>query len=77
MKITFEEYENLLDKFDKINIPEYWPLPNDIEVMEKNPDKYIIFAIYLDSRCQSPHNMEQRYSKTNLCNFLIDNLEII
>ena len=70
MRMTLDEYDVLLDRFDNINSPTYWPTPKEFELMEKEPDKYIVYICYLDSRCEIPKNNEQKYSKKNMCDFI-------
>ena len=47
MKIGYEEYDNWMELFKTMSKSNYWPNPNEIEVMENNPDLYIQFVCFL------------------------------
>ena len=77
MTLTYDSYDQLLERFDQMNAPAYWPSLSELEVMEDNPDKFIIFACYLDSKCDLPKDSMERYSKHYLTKFINDNLTLI
>lgn len=52
MKMTFDEYDELMEKYTNMNPPAraYGLTPADKESMETDPDRYIHFLMYLS--CQ-------------------------
>lgn len=77
MKLTFDEYDELLEKFEKIEGNTFWPSVQDIDLMEKNPDKYIVFCCYLLEKNKKPETNQEKYSKKNLHSFVNKYLELV
>ncbi len=75
MKITYYEYEKLQEKFQTIKVAPFYPNPVEIEEMEKNPEKWILFACYLYEKCNKPVNAAEKYSRINLKEFIYRHLE--
>lgn len=43
---TFEEYDDLLEKFNMINSPVRWPSVKEMDLMETDPDRWLPLACY-------------------------------
>ena len=77
MKIGYEEYDNWMELFKTMSKSNYWPNPNEIEVLENNPDLYIQFVCFLYECNDTPKNKEEKYSKKLLQKFIDTNLEFV
>lgn len=77
MQLTFDEYDSLMDKFSKINTETYWPTREQINMFEIEPDKWLLYCIYIYEKGKPPVNITERYSKKNLSEFINKHLEII
>ena len=77
MQLTFDEYDQIIEKFEEMSAPTYWPTVKHIDLMEKNPNKWILFACYLTVKGTEPRNNEERYSKKNLLNFIQRHLDLV
>ncbi len=76
MKMTFDEYDNLLNKFKDMTTETYWPSPEQIMMFQNEPAKWLLFCIYLYEKGKEPINKKEKYSKANLRNFINSHLEI-
>ena len=76
MKMSIQEYVKIQKKFNKINTYRFWPNPNQIEIFEKNPEKWILFACYLYDCGEKPTTQAEHYSKKLLHEFIKENLII-
>lgn len=66
-EMTFEKYDELLDDFNNMKkVPSLWPSIEQIDMFEKDEDKWLTFAIYLLEKNPPPKNAKERYSKKNL-----------
>lgn len=77
MEMTFDEYDELVEKFEKIKGLTYWPSVDDIDLMNKHPDKFVVFASYLLETNDIPRNNDEKYSKKNLNRFVNSHLELL
>lgn len=71
---TFEEYDDLLEKFNMINSPVRWPSVKEMDLMETDPDRWLPLACYFYEKSKPPKNKEEEYSKKTLRNFIDKNL---
>ena len=76
MQVTFEEYDKIMERFDKMSAETYWPSLSNIEIFKSDPKKWMLFCIYLYEKGKEPQNNQEKYSKRNLGNFINQNLEI-
>lgn len=76
MKITFDEYDKMIEDFDNIDTPTMWPTLEQIDEFEKEPDKWLPFCVYLLEKGSSPTNKEEEYSKRTLNKFVNNYLEL-
>lgn len=70
MKMTYDEYDEMLDVFQNLSVKTYYPDPVEIAKMEENPDKWIKFVCYLYEKGKKPQNQKERYSRENLKGFI-------
>lgn len=70
---TFEEYDDLLEKFNMINSPVRWPSVKEMDLMETDPDRWLPLACYFYEKSKPPKNKEEEYSKKTLRNFIDKN----
>lgn len=77
IRMTFQEYDDYIHKFNNINCKHIWPTPVHLEKMEESPEKWIIFACFLLETNPEPKNNTEKYSKKNLHRFVTKNLELV
>lgn len=77
MRLTFNEYDKEIERFEKINLKPTYPTFNQIEKFKKNPEKWILYCCFVIEKADKPSNNEEKYSRKNLMNFINDNLELI
>ena len=74
MKMSIQEYVKIQKKFKKIKTKRFWPTPKQIEIFEKDPDKWILYACYLYDCGDKPITTADHYSKKLLHEFIKENL---
>lgn len=77
MRMTFDEYDALIDSFKGISLPTYWPSVEQIMAFEEEPEKWIKLALYLMKKGKKPADKEERYRKNTLNLFIRENLELV
>lgn len=81
MYMTYDEYDALTEKFEKIKeskkVPVCWPTVQQIDSFEDNPDKWLIFCCYLHDYNPEPQKPGDKYSKRNLASFIGRHLELV
>lgn len=76
MKMTFHAYDQMLERFGKMDVKPYYPDPAEMDEMEKDPDKFICFACYLYEKGETPVSKSEEYSRRNLKDFISKHLEL-
>lgn len=76
MNMTYEEWDTTTELFSKIQQDTYWPTSIELEMMEKNPDKYLLYIAYKLETNSEPETKEEEYSKKTMLQILYDNLEL-
>lgn len=76
MKMTYDEYDTMLEMFKQLTVKTYYPDPVEIDKMSEDPDKWIKFVCYLYEQGEKPRNQKERYSRENLKDFIQKNLEL-
>ena len=74
--MTYNEYDKMIEQFDKLDTDVFFPSEDDIAIMEKDPERYIKFACYLHEKLVS-ENTSQKYSKKALMQFINKHLELV
>lgn len=77
MTMTFEDYDKLLERFAKIKTKTFWPTLDQIDMFDREPEKYIIFACCLYQMGTPPKTNAEKYGKKNLYNFIIEHLVLV
>lgn len=74
--MTYNEYDTMLENFSKVSLEPFYPSPDEISEMEKDPPKWIQFACYLYEKGKKPTTAKERYGRANLKAFIEQNLEL-
>lgn len=77
MQMTFDEYDQMLEKFERIDTNKVWPTPEQIEMMGQEPDKWISFLCYLVEQNEEPETVEEKTSRKMMMAFLNKHLELV
>lgn len=77
MKMTFNQYDELMDKFDKMSEHIYWPTLEQIEMFKKDPNKWLMFSVFLYEKNPAPTTDEEKESKKALSKFINSELELV
>lgn len=77
MQITGREYDILIESFEKMDVPTYWPSPLQSEYLENNAEEFIFQILYLYVKGRAPENNAEKYSKRTLGEIISTHLEII
>lgn len=70
---TFAEYDALLESFEGVSIEPYWPKEEDFVLFEQDPEKWMVFLIYM-SEMVEPDYIKAEYSKSRINKFLREHL---
>lgn len=76
IKMTFSQYDRLLEVFKEVDLKPFWPTPEQVEVMEADPERWMRFACYLNEQEESPRTQEELLGKSRLREFINHNLEL-
>lgn len=77
IKMTFSQYDHLLETFKKVDIKTFWPTPEQVKVMEADPERWMQFACYLNEQEEAPRTQEELLGRSKLRDFVNHNLELI
>lgn len=75
--MTYDDYDSYLEKFETMKSPTYYPGVEQIDYMQKDPGKWLLFACYLYERGHKPKNKEEEYNKKTLLMFINEHLELV
>ena len=77
-RMTYEEYDKMLEGFAGVEMKPIWPTIEDIdEVMEKNPEKYLDFAVYIYESGIEAKDKDEKLRKKHLFSFINRHLELV
>ncbi len=76
MKLNYEEYSRMLNKFDNMHTPTCFPTVQNFDQMEQDPERWISFVCYLEDHAEKPKNKEEEYSLKNMREFIKRHLEV-
>lgn len=78
--MTYDEYDSLINEFERIKekdkVISVWPSVAQIDMFQKDPEKWIKYCCYLYEFNPTPVTAEEKYSKKNLNSFINRNLEL-
>lgn len=77
MEMTFDEYDEYLDKIENMKTKPCWPTLDQIDLFEKNPEKWLLYCCYILEKSDSPKNNEEKYARRNLSDFVNRHLELV
>lgn len=77
MKITESGYELEMKVQDQIEVETFYPSLEEIDEMEKDPDRWIFLAIYLYEHGEKPETKDEEYRRKTLLHFINEHLEIV
>lgn len=76
-QMTFEQYDYLVEKFESVRSPTYYPTLEQLDFMKTNPGKWLLFACYLQEKGHRPKSKEEEYRKKSLSMFINEHLELV
>lgn len=77
VEMTYEEYDDMLELFDMVDIITVYPTMEQIDMMRKNPERWIIPCCYLYEKGKSPKTNDEKYARKNLWNFINEIIEFV
>ncbi len=77
MQMTFDNYDKMIENFNKIESDTCWPSREALEKMEVDLEKYIPFLCFLLEKGVEPKNEEEKENKRYLNKLINENLELI
>lgn len=77
VQLTFDEYDEILEKFEHVKSETFWPSLAEIDKMEEDPGKWMLYACFLLEKGKEPVNNAEKYSKKNLSAFVNKYLELV
>lgn len=77
IRMTFSEYDRLLEVFKDVELKPFWPTAEQVKVMEADPERWMKFACYLNEQEDAPRTQEELLGKSKLRDFINHNLELI
>ena len=77
MQMTYDEYDALIERFEKLKTPVCWPTEEQILMFEKNPDKWLMFCCYLYEFAPHARTEEEKESKHSMLRFINRHLELV
>lgn len=77
IKMTFSEYDRMLEVFKDVKIKSFWPSPEQVKVMEAEPQRWMQFACYLNEQTEPPRTQEELLGRSRLRDFINHNLELV
>lgn len=77
MTMTFEEYDSILKQFESMSIPVFFPTLAQIDLFDKEPNKWLFFCCYLYEKSQPTQTAAERYSKQNMMFFINKHLKLV
>lgn len=77
MKMTFDEYDEILEKFEKMPKYVFWPTMEQVEMFRKDPEKWLLFCAYLYEMNPPPATKDEELSRYDMMKFIYDNLFLV
>lgn len=76
-EITYKEYDNMLAAFENMSIMTVYPTIKQIDMMKKEPEKWLFTCCYLYEKGRKPVTNEEKYNRKNLWNFINEIIEFV
>lgn len=77
MVMTFNEYDEILEKFDKMSEHVCWPTNEQLDMFRQEPSKWLMFCIFLYEKNPKPQTEEEKESKKAMMKFINEELELV
>lgn len=77
MIMTFDEYDEMINKFEEIDTHRFWVQVTLVEDMESNPDFWLPFLCYLLEKDDDTETSEEEYSKKTIKRFVNKHLVLV
>lgn len=77
MQMSFQEYDEVMEKFEKMSERVYWPTKNQLDMFEQEPEKWLMFCLFLHENNPQPVTEEEKESKKGMMKFINHELELI
>jgi hypothetical protein len=74
IEITYDQYDQMLKKFEQVKASPYLPTLEQIDMWEKNPKKWLLFAIFCYEGVGKPQTKNEQYRKQTLLHFVDSHL---
>lgn len=75
-RLTFDQYDNVLEQFDNIDVITIYPTLRQIDLFEENPRKWIITCCYMYEKGVPPVSKDEEYRRKTLGQFINKYLEL-
>ena len=76
VRMTFQDYDRFLEQTERLGTPVFWPSIEDVDLMEADPGKWILFACHLEEHGTPPRTKEEEYRRKTLRGFINRHLEL-
>lgn len=76
-QMTFDQYDCIVEKFESVHSPTYYPTIEQLDLMETDPRKWLLFACFLQEKGHKPKSKEEEYRKRSLRVFINEHLELV
>ena len=74
-QLSEKEYEKIVNKCREMKEEtSFWPDITDIDRMEKDPERFLPFAVFLLEKNRKPETKKEHYSKQNLIRYVSDHI---
>lgn len=77
MTLSFSEYDKMIETFRSYNTPVFLPSLDEIAMFERDPERWLRFAIYLSKFGPAPKTDTEHYQSQLLTQFLYSNLSMV
>ena len=75
--MTFDEYDRMMEEFQKLHLKTRWPALDDMEILESDIQRFLPYACYLDGYGETPRNKDEEYRKRTLRLFIQEHMELV
>lgn len=76
-QMTYNEYDEMIEKFETLKTPVCWPTQEQLLMFERNPDKWLKFCCYLYEFSPKAKTEEEIASKRGMMAYINRHLELV
>ena len=76
VRMTFQDYDRFLEVTEHLGTPTFWPPIEDVDLMEEDPEKWILYACHLEEHGVPPKTKEEEYRRKTLRGFINRHLKL-